>query len=115
MQNSEPLEGPHSRESTELWGIMPDGDSTQPGASDPRLLGAPPIGLGALAEAGRGHVRRGSGGAGTRIGVMATNPAVARAATAQRLAGAKARALKVQVGESVTDGTPLPSAMPAMA
>jgi len=46
---------------------------------------------------------------------MATNPAVARAATAQRLAGAKARALKVQVGESVTDGTPLPSAMPAMA
>jgi hypothetical protein len=46
---------------------------------------------------------------------MATNPPVARAATAQLLAGAKARAVTAQVVESVTDGTPLPSAMPAMA
>lgn len=42
--------------------------------------------------------------AGTRIGVVATNPPAAPAATAQLLAGAKARGTDVQVIESVAEG-----------
>jgi Asp/Glu/hydantoin racemase len=42
--------------------------------------------------------------AGTRIGVVATNPPAAPAATAQLLAGAQARGMEVQVIESVAEG-----------
>ena len=42
--------------------------------------------------------------AGGRIGVVATNPPAAPAATAQLLAGAKARGTEIQVVESVADG-----------
>jgi len=42
--------------------------------------------------------------AGSRIGVVATNPPAAPAAAAQLLAGAKARCLEVRVVESVADG-----------
>lgn len=42
--------------------------------------------------------------AGTRIGVVATNPPAAPAATAQLLAGAKARGVEIEVIESVADG-----------
>ncbi len=42
--------------------------------------------------------------AGGRIGVVATNPPAAPAATAQLLAGAKARGAEVQVVESVAEG-----------
>jgi Asp/Glu/hydantoin racemase len=42
--------------------------------------------------------------AGTRIGVVATNPPAPPAAAAQLLAGAKARGTKIQVVESVADG-----------
>jgi Asp/Glu/hydantoin racemase len=42
--------------------------------------------------------------AGTRIGVVATNPPAAPAAAAQLLAGAKARGVEVRVVESVADG-----------
>jgi Asp/Glu/hydantoin racemase len=42
--------------------------------------------------------------AGTRIGVVATNPPAAPAAAAQLLTGAKARGAKIQVVESVAEG-----------
>jgi len=42
--------------------------------------------------------------AGSRIGVVATNPPAAPAAAAQLLAGAKARGVQVRVVESVADG-----------
>lgn len=42
--------------------------------------------------------------AGSRIGVVATNPPAAPAAAAQLLAGAKARGVEVRVVESVADG-----------
>ncbi|HWU38606.1 MAG TPA: aspartate/glutamate racemase family protein [Candidatus Acidoferrum sp.] len=42
--------------------------------------------------------------AGRRIGVVATNPPAAPAATAQLLAGAKARGIEIQVTESVAEG-----------
>jgi Asp/Glu/hydantoin racemase len=42
--------------------------------------------------------------AGTRIGVVATNPPAAPAATVQILAGAKAQGTEVQVIESVAEG-----------
>jgi len=42
--------------------------------------------------------------AGSRIGVVATNPPAAPAAAAQLVAGAKARGVEVQVIQSVADG-----------
>ena len=42
--------------------------------------------------------------AGSRIGVVATNPPAAPAAAAQLLAGAKARGVEVQVVQAVADG-----------
>jgi Asp/Glu/hydantoin racemase len=42
--------------------------------------------------------------AGTRIGVVATNPPAAPAAAAQLMAGAKARGVEIQVIESVANG-----------
>ena len=42
--------------------------------------------------------------AGTRIGVVATNPPAAPAAAAQLVAGAKARGVEIQVIESVASG-----------
>ncbi len=42
--------------------------------------------------------------AGTRIGIVATNPPAAPAAAAQLLAGAKARGTEIQVVESVAHG-----------
>jgi len=42
--------------------------------------------------------------AGSRIGVVATNPPAAPAAAAQLMAGAKARGVEIQVIQSVADG-----------